>query len=117
MTQQLSGEPLERRAYELTRWLLPGPVEPIPLLLYRRTDLPEPLPAVIYYHGVVQHKEAYVDTHPMARALADAGLVVALPDAPGHGERPAGVGLRARLRTSLPREFCADIEQAGAEAP
>jgi dienelactone hydrolase len=117
MTPRLSGEPLERRAYELSRWLVPGPVEPIPVLLYRRTDLPGPQPAVVYYHGVVQRKEAYVDSHPMARTVADAGLIVAMPDAPGHGERPAGEGLRARLRASLPREFCADIEQARTEAP
>ena len=85
-----SPEPLARRTYEVTSWQVDGPVEPIPVLLYERTDLPGPKPAVVYYHGVVQSKEAYLDTHPMARRLADAGFVVALPDAPGHGERPGG---------------------------
>jgi dienelactone hydrolase len=110
-------EPVERRLYELTRWQVPGPVEPIPLLLFHRADQPGPKPAVVYYHGVVQRKEVYVDSHPMTRRLADAGCVVALPDAPGHGERRAGATVAERLRTSLPREFCADIEQARDEAP
>ena len=109
--------PLERRVYELTRWRVPGPVEAIPALVYQRMDLPGPKPAVVYYHGVVQRKEAYVDTHPLARSLADAGFAVALPDAPGHGERPAGATVVERLRRSLPGEFCADIEQAADEAP
>jgi dienelactone hydrolase len=111
------GRPLETRAYELASYRAPGPVEDIPVLVYRRTDLPDPKPAVVYYHGVVQRKEVYVDSHPLARLLADAGCVVALPDAPGHGERPAGATIVERLRQSLPREFCADIEQAGDEAP
>lgn len=110
------GEPLERQTYELTRWRVAGPFEPIPLLLYHRLDLRGPKPAVVYYHGVVQRKEVYLDSHPMARRLADAGFAVALPDAPGHGERPAGETLVTRLRASLPREFCADIERAGEEA-
>lgn len=115
------GPPLETRAYELARYLVPGPFEDIPVLVYRRTDLPgphpRPQPAVVYYHGVTQRKEVYVDSHPLARSLADAGIVVALPDAPGHGERPAGATLTERLRESLPREFCRDIEQSGDEAP
>jgi dienelactone hydrolase len=94
-----------------------GPFEAIPALVYQRTDLPGPKPAVVYYHGVVQRKEVYVDSHSLARSLADAGFVVVLPDAPGHGERPAGATVVARLRESLPREFCADIEQAADEAP
>lgn len=109
-------EPLERRLYELTAWRVPGPFEEIPVLLYHRLDLRGPKPAVVYYHGVVQRKEAYLDTHPMARRLADAGFAVALPDAPGHGARPVGAGLIERLRQSLPREFCTDIEQAAEEA-
>jgi dienelactone hydrolase len=109
--------PLERRSYELTRWLAPGPVEAVPVLLYHRADRPGPKPAAVYYHGVVQRKEVYLDSHPLARRLADAGFVVALPDAPGHGERPAGAGVRERLRASLPREFCADVEQGADEAP
>lgn len=108
--------PLERRTYELTAWRVPGPYEPIPVLLYQRSDLPGPKPAVVYYHGVVQAKEVYLDSHPMTRRLADAGFVVALPDAPGHGERPAGATLVARLRENLPREFCRDIEQARDES-
>lgn len=108
--------PINRRIYELTLWQAPGPFEPIPLLLYQRTDLPGPKPVVIYYHGVVQGKEGYVDNHPTARRLADAGCVVALLDAPGHGERPGGATLIGRLRESLPREFCRDIEQAADEA-
>jgi dienelactone hydrolase len=118
---ELSGTdraaPIERRTYELTRYLAPGPFEPIPVLTYRRTDLPDPKPAVVYYHGVTQRKEIYVDSHPLARSLADAGIVVALPDAPGHGERPSGPSVTDRLRLSLPREFCADIEQAADESP
>jgi dipeptidyl aminopeptidase/acylaminoacyl peptidase len=106
---------LERRRYELTRWRIPGPVEPIPLLLYHRQDLPGPKPIAVYYHGVTQSKEAYVDTHPTARRLADLGFVVAIPDAPGHGERPTGATLIERLRESLAHEFCADVEQAGDE--
>src|SRR6266542_572536 len=109
--------PLDTRTYELAHYHVPGPLEPIPLLVYHRTDLPNPKPAVVYYHGVVQRKETYLDSHPLARMLADAGIVVALPDAPGHGERPAGATLIERLRQSLPREFCTDIEQAGDEAP
>lgn len=108
---------LERREYELTRWRVPGPVEPVPLLLYHRSDAGGPKPAVVYYHGVTQSKDGYVDTHPLARRLADAGMIVALPDAPGHGERPSGPGLVDRLRASLPREFTADIEQAADESP
>jgi hypothetical protein len=110
-------EPIERWLYELTRWLAPGPLEPIPVLLFHRADLSGPKPAVVYYHGVVQRKEVYLDSHPMTRRLADAGCVVALPDAPGHGERAAGATVAERLRASLPREFCADIEQARDEAP
>jgi dienelactone hydrolase len=110
-------EPLERRTYELTRWRVPGPYEPVPVLLYQRADLGGPKPAAVYYHGVVQRKDVYLDTHPMARRLADAGFVVALPDAPGHGERPAGATVVERLRESLPHEFCADIEQARDESP
>lgn len=109
--------PLRRRQYDLTTWRVPGPVETIPLLLYQRSDLAGPKPVVVYYHGVVQSKEAYVDSHPMARRLADAGMLVAIPDAPGHGERPSGGTLIARLRASLPREFTADIAQAADEAP
>jgi dienelactone hydrolase len=105
------------RLYELTSWRVPGPIEPIPILLFHRVDLPGPKPAIVYYHGVSQNKEAYLDTHPTTRRFADAGFVVALPDAPGHGERPAGASLIGRLRESLPCEFCADIEQAGDEAP
>ena len=81
--------PRERRVYELTTWEVPGPVEAIPLLLYQRHDLAGPTPAVVYYPGVTQAKDGYVDTHPTARRLADRGFVVALPDAPGHGERPS----------------------------
>lgn len=109
--------PDDRRVYELTSWRAPGPAEPIPLLLYHRQDLLGPKPAVVLYHGVVQSKEPYVDTHPTARRLADAGFVVAIPDAPGHGARPLGATIVERLQASLPREFCADIEQAGNEAP
>lgn len=109
--------PVDRRVYELARWHVPGPFEPIPALAYQRADLPGPKPAVVYYHGVVQRKEVYVDSHPLARSLADLGFFVLLPDAPGHGERPAGVSVVERLRRSLPREFCADIEQAADEAP
>lgn len=108
---------IERRVYELTSWVVPGPIEPIPLLLYHRSDLTGPKPAVVYYHGVVQAKEAYLDTHPMSRTLADAGFVVVLPDAPGHGARLAGATVVERLRESLPHEFCAAIEQSGDEAP
>ena len=112
-----SAVPLETRTYDLSRWDVPGPYEPIPVLVYQRTNLPDPKPGVVYYHGVVQRKEVYVDSHPIARGLADAGFLVVLPDAPGHGDRPAGTTLIERLRQSLPREFCADIEQAGDEAP
>src|SRR5690348_7547741 len=107
---------VERRTYELTSWHVDGPVEPIPVLLFHRADLPGSKPGIVYYHGVTQNKEAYLDTHPMTRRLADVGFAVALPDAPGHGERPGGLSLVGRLRESLPREFCADIEQAGDEA-
>jgi dienelactone hydrolase len=103
--------------YELARWDVPGPAESVPVLVYQRVDLPGPKPALVYYHGVVQRKEVYVDSFPLARRLADAGFVVAIPDAPGHGERPAGATVAERLRRSLPREFCADVEQAGDEAP
>lgn len=102
--------------YELTDHRVVGPNEPIPVLLFHRHDLPGPKPAVVYYHGVVQNKEQYVDTHPLARRLADAGYVVAIPDAPGHGARPEGAGLVERLRASLAREFCRDIELAGDES-
>jgi dienelactone hydrolase len=102
--------------YELTRWQAPGSVEAIPVLLYHRADLGGAKPAVVYYHGVTQRKEAYVDSHAMVRRLADSGFLVALPDAPGHGERAAGATLTDRLRSSLAREFCADIEQARDEA-
>lgn len=112
-----SADARRRRVYDLSTWSVSGPVEPIPLLAYERQDLPGPKPVVIYYHGVGQTKEAYVDTHPVARRLADAGCLVVLPDAPGHGERPAGPTLRDRLRQSLAREFCADIEQAADETP
>lgn len=105
-----------RSAYELTSWSVPGPAEPIPLLLYHRLDRPGPKPLAVYYHGVTQRKETYIDSHPLARALADQGMVVALPDAPGHGDRPAAAQLVERLRASLPREFCADIEASAAEA-
>jgi len=109
--------PIDRRAYELTAWRVAGPAEAIPLLLYHRLDLAGPKPAVVYYHGVTQSKDAYVDTHPLARRLTDAGFVVAIPDAPGHGERPSGATLIARLRESLPHEFCLDVEQAADESP
>jgi dipeptidyl aminopeptidase/acylaminoacyl peptidase len=109
--------PIERRLYEVARWVVDGPVEAIPCLIYHRADLPGPKPAVVYYHGVVQSKDSYLDSHPTARRLADAGFVVALPDAPGHGERPAAATLSARLRESLAHEFCADIEQSGDESP
>jgi dienelactone hydrolase len=112
-----AGAPVETRVYELARWDVPGAFEAIPVLVYQRADLPSPKPAVVYYHGVVQRKEVYVDSHPIARGLADAGFLVVLPDAPGHGDRPAGATLVERLRQSLPREFCADIEQAADEAP
>jgi dienelactone hydrolase len=113
----MPNAPVERRTYDLARWRVPGPFEPIPALVYQRADLPGPKPAVVYYHGVVQRKEVYVDSHPLARSLADLGFAVALPDAPGHGERPAGASVAERLRQSLPREFCADVEQAADEAP
>ena len=112
-----AGAPLETRTYQLERYQAPGPFERIPVLVYQRADLPDPKPAVVYYHGVTQRKEVYVDSHPLARQLADAGFVVALPDAPGHGERPTSATLTERLRESLPREFCQDIEQAGDESP
>lgn len=108
--------PIARRSYELTAWRVQGPVEPIPLLMYHRLDLPAPKPVVVYYHGVMGRKEGHLDG-PLARRLTDAGFAVALPDAPGHGERPAGAALAERLRESLPHEFCADIEQAAEEAP
>lgn len=107
--------PVKRRTYELTTWHVPGPMEPIPTLLYHRLDLPGPKPAVVYFHGVTGSKEAHVSQH-LVRSLADANLVVALPDAPGHGERPSGAMLIERVREDLPREFCADIEQAADEA-
>lgn len=107
---------IHRRTYELTSWQVAGPVEAIPVLMYHRLDLPLPKPAVLYYHGVMGRKEAHLDG-PLTRRLADAGFAMVLPDAPGHGERPAASGLMDRLRESLPREFCADIEQAAEEAP
>jgi dienelactone hydrolase len=106
-----------RRLYELTRFEVPGPIEPIPVLLYHRLDIERAKPAVVYYHGVTQSKDAYVDNHPLARRLADEGMAVALPDAPGHGQRPFAATLVERLRRSLPHEFAADIEQAADEAP
>jgi dihydrofolate reductase len=75
MADAAGSEPIERRTYELTRWRVPGPVEPIPALLYHRADLPGPKPGAVYYHGVVQNKEVYVAGHPLARRLADAGLI------------------------------------------
>jgi dipeptidyl aminopeptidase/acylaminoacyl peptidase len=111
-----SAQPLDRRLYELADWRVPGPNEPVPCLLLQRTDLPGPKPGLLYYHGVVQNKEAYVDTHPLARRLADEGFAVAIPDAPGHGQRPAGATLVERLRQSLAREFCRDIELGGDES-
>jgi uncharacterized protein len=111
-----AGGPVDRRVYELTTWDVAGPTEPIPCLLYHRADRPGPKPGLVYYHGVVQSKESYVDAHPLARRLADAGFAVAIPDAPGHGARPASAGLVERLRASLAREFCRDIEQAGEES-
>lgn len=110
-------KPKKRHVYELAAWSITGPIEPIPFLTYHRCDQPGPKPAVIYYHGVSQRKETSVDSQPAARRLADAGYLVALPDAPGHGDRPAGTTLAARLQQSLAHEFCADIEQAGDEAP
>lgn len=107
---------VRRRTYELTTWRVPGPVEPIPTLLYHRPDLPGPKPAVLYYHGVTGSKETHVSLH-LIRSLTDSGFVVSLPDAPGHGERPASATLIERLGESLPHEFCADIEQTGKEAP
>lgn len=107
---------MERRTYDLIAAAPPGPGEPIPVLLYHRADLPGPKPGIVYYHGVSQNKDAYVDTHPLARRLADAGYAVAIPDAPGHGARPAGATLIDRLRQSLAREFCADIATAGDES-
>ncbi|MBX6770588.1 MAG: alpha/beta fold hydrolase [Chloroflexi bacterium] len=109
--------PLERRVYELTSWRVPGPFEPIPCLLFRRADLTGPLPAVVSYHGVTQGKETCLDMPPIARRLADRGVAVLLPDAPGHGDRPSAATLTDRLRMSLPHEFCAAIEQSAAEAP
>jgi len=111
-----SDQPLHRRLYDLATWRVPGPNEPIPCLLLHRADLPAPKPGLVYYHGVVQNKEAYVDTHPLARRLADEGFAVAIPDAPGHGERPAGATLVERLRQSLAAEFCRDIELSGDES-
>jgi len=107
---------LEWRRYDLAIAAVPGPVEAIPTLLLQRTDLPGPRPGIVYYHGVVQNKEAYIDTHLLARRLADAGYAVAIPDAPGHGTRPAGATLIGRLRQSLAAEFCSDIDRAGDEA-
>lgn len=109
--------PVDRRTYELTTWHAPGPVEPIPVLLYHRHDLPEPKPTVVYYHGVTARKESQLDSHALLRRLVDVGSIVALPDAPGHGERTASATLIDRLRESLPHEFCAAIEQAAVEAP
>jgi dipeptidyl aminopeptidase/acylaminoacyl peptidase len=102
--------------YELTDSRVEGPNGAIPVLLFHRQDLPGPKPGLVYYHGVVQNKEQYVDTHPLARRLADEGYAVAIPDAPGHGARPEGAGLIERLRASLAREFCRDIELAGDES-
>jgi dipeptidyl aminopeptidase/acylaminoacyl peptidase len=102
--------------YELTDNRVDGPNEAIPVLLFHRQDLPGPKPGLVYYHGVVQNKEQYVDTHPLARRLADAGYVVAIPDAPGHGARAAGATLIERLRASLAREFCRDIELGADES-
>ncbi|HEX4215117.1 MAG TPA: alpha/beta fold hydrolase [Candidatus Dormibacteraeota bacterium] len=113
----MSGQLRERRAYELSRWDVEGPREPIPLLLYRRAEPGSPRPAVVLYHGVTQSKDAYIDGNPVARRLTDAGFAVVVPDAPGHGERPSGPELVGRLRKSLAHEFCCDIEQAGDEAP
>jgi dienelactone hydrolase len=107
---------LDTRTYDLQRWRVPGPREEIPVLLYQRSDLPGPRPGIVYYHGVVQNKEAYVDQTPLARRLCDAGFAVAIPDAAGHGERPEGATLIERLRGSLAREFCRDIDHAGDES-
>lgn len=110
------GGPMWEQMYVLARWTVSGPRGPIPLLTYHRQDLPGPKPAIIYYHGVAQRKEDYLDSHPMSRALADAGFVVVIPDAPGHGERESAGGLIERLAQSLPREFVSAIEQAADEA-
>lgn len=106
-----------RRTYELNTLLVDGPIEPIPVLVYHRQDQTGPKPVVIYYHGVNQNKEAYVDTHPVARQLADRGHLVVIPDAPGHGERSTAAHLTERLQRSLAKEFSSDVEQAADEAP
>mgnify|MGYP001167113032 CR=1 FL=1 len=108
--------PLWEQTYALACWSAPGPRGAIPLLTYHRRDLPGPKPAIIYYHGVAQRKEDYLDSHSMSRALADAGFMVVIPDAPGHGERESAGGLIERLTESLPREFAAAIEQSADEA-
>jgi dipeptidyl aminopeptidase/acylaminoacyl peptidase len=110
-----SSESIGHGTYGLTRWSVPGPVEAIPVLLYQRLDLAGPKAAVIHYHGVKASKDTHVSLS-LIKSLADAGFLVALPDAPGHGERPGGPRLLDRVRENLPHEFCADIEQAADEA-
>lgn len=62
-----------------------GPADPasIPFRLFTPAG-PGPFPSVIVLHGAGASGERWVDA---GRALADAGLLVALPDARGHGRR------------------------------
>lgn len=59
--------------------------EGIPLLICAKTNLvDEPLPTVVYLHGITGAKE---DNLSLGYLLADRGFRVILPDAEFHGER------------------------------
>ncbi len=59
----------------------------IPVLEVFSEGLKEPGPLILLQHGWTSRKE---DMLPSARALAEKGFFVVLPDALGHGERKSG---------------------------
>jgi dienelactone hydrolase len=67
--------------YRIERWLAGG----TPLVTVRPSWAPDPLPAVVVYHGFAGKKTD--DLLGLAVPLADAGCLAVLPDAALHGER------------------------------
>ncbi|MBA3710621.1 MAG: alpha/beta fold hydrolase [Planctomycetes bacterium] len=86
----------------------------VPCLVVRAPTI-ERRPLLIWHHGWSGHKGDPANPSAHLLKLAQAGLVVVCPDAPGHGER-ANAEFQRRRQFNGWAVICAAMEQARGEA-
>jgi len=91
---------LNKGDYHVERWRLQGEV---PLVIWSKNNLKKK-PAIIFHHGYGGFKEQFIW---WASTLAEAGFLVALPDAYHHGEC-LDPNFGVSNQENFPREFLVD---------